>query len=101
MDRNEAISRIKAALKARSEKRWSVKGGRGTSWGWITIDAPPSRIGCFSELTPADQQELSELFGVKVHQQGISIPAGSDYYAEYVDRAEGRTPAICGEQYWD
>ncbi len=35
MDRDEAIKRIRAALKRRSGKLWSVTGGRGTSWGWI------------------------------------------------------------------
>lgn len=43
MDRNETIKRIKDALKRRSGKPWSVTGGRGTAWGWITIDAPPAR----------------------------------------------------------
>jgi hypothetical protein len=43
MDRNEAIAKIKKGLKVRSGKTWSVKGGRGTSWGWIDIDAPPKR----------------------------------------------------------
>jgi len=41
--RDSAIERIRAALKRRSGKLWSVKGGRGTGWGWITIDAPPAR----------------------------------------------------------
>lgn len=43
MDRDVAIKRIKTALKKRSGKDWSVKGGRGTAWGWIKIDAPPRR----------------------------------------------------------
>ena len=38
LTRDEAIGRIKASLKARSGKAWSVRGGRGTAWGWITID---------------------------------------------------------------
>lgn len=46
IDRNEAIKTIKAALKARSGKSWSVTGGRGTAWGWIKISVPPSRLGC-------------------------------------------------------
>lgn len=44
--RNEAIAEIKRALRERSGKTWSVTGGRGTAWGWITISAPPSRRGC-------------------------------------------------------
>lgn len=43
MDRNEAIKRIRTALQKRSGKAWSVTGGRGTAWGWLTIDAPPAR----------------------------------------------------------
>jgi hypothetical protein len=43
IDRNDAIKRIKSALKKRSGKDWSVTGGKGTAWGWIEIDAPPRR----------------------------------------------------------
>lgn len=43
MTRNEVISEIKAALKRRSRKSWSVTGGRGTVYGWIRISAPPKR----------------------------------------------------------
>ena len=41
--RDSAIAAIRAGLKRRSGKQWSVTGGRGTAWGWITIDAPPAR----------------------------------------------------------
>lgn len=43
MDRNETIKAIKTALQKCSGKTWSVTGGRGTAWGWLTIDAPPAR----------------------------------------------------------
>ena len=43
MDRNEAVKRIRVALRQRSGKAWSVTCGRGTAWGWITIDVPPAR----------------------------------------------------------
>ena len=43
MDRAGTIKAIRKSLKRRSGKPWSVTGGRGTAWGWITIDAPPSR----------------------------------------------------------
>jgi len=39
MDRNETIKTIRAALRRRSGKLWSVTGGRGTAWGWLSIDA--------------------------------------------------------------
>jgi hypothetical protein len=101
-DRNEAIARIKAALKARSNKRWSVRGGRGTSWGWIDVTSPPSRQNEFGYLTEEDRADLARLFGLDVvHRQGLSIAASSDYYREYIDRAEGRTPAVIAQPYWD
>ena len=98
MDRNEAIQEIRQALKRRSGKEWSVKGGRGTGWGWITIDVPPRR----QPRTDADLAELGQLLGLERACYGPeSIPASNDYYREYVDRANGRTPAAVGTQYWD
>jgi hypothetical protein len=102
LDRDETISRIRAALKKRSGKAWSVTGGRGTAWGWISIDAPPKRRTNGGNMTAADQAELATLLGLEhAHCQGVSIPAGYDYRAEYVDRAEGRKPSVCGTPYWD
>jgi hypothetical protein len=103
MDRDEAITRIRAALKRRSTKRWSVRGGRGTSWGWITIIAPPSRRGESDEMADEDCKELGELFGLDrpAHFQGIDVPASSRYRHEYVTRAEGRQPDVLGTPYWD
>ena len=102
MDRNEAIIRIRKALKARSGKTWSVRGGTGTSWGWIEIDAPPSRkAGKFERMSEADQMELSRLLDKSVHSQGESIPASREYREEFVARAEGRKPTVYGSQYWD
>ena len=126
-DRNETIARIRKALKKRSGKPWSVTGGRGTAWGWLKIDAPPKmRTAHFTRdpdaldspenyyevempdepngCTPlALRNELNELLGLGSEQgrQGVSIPSCGKYYAEYIDRAEGRTPAVYGEQYWD
>ncbi len=126
-DRNETIQRIRKALKARSGKAWSVTGGRGTAWGWITVEAPPSRrtwahrlkagaimdrpedyeAYCCGEsdrcMSPEDQAELAQLFGMDVRMcnQNVSIPASSDHYREYIERAEGRTPAKIAQDYWD
>jgi len=114
MDRNETIKRIRAALKKRSGKPWSVTGGRGTAWGWLNITAPPKRctghgvqipgsVGMNPEdyeykdtgepngnLNPAEQKELAQLLSLPdpVHHQGESIPAKD--WQEYIDRAEGR-----------
>lgn len=123
MDRNETIKRIREALKKRSGKIWSVTGGRGTAWGWITIDAPPARRTWLTRMkegstteteeydsgapdgytSPAERSELGALLGMDkpIHCQGESIPASSDYYQEYIDRAEGRTPSKIGQPYWD
>lgn len=103
LDRNEAIARIRAALKARGGKRWSVRGGRGTSWGWITIIAPPARCAEHGGMTDEDCKDLGELFGLDhpAHFQGITVAASSDYRHEYVSRAEGRRPEIFGTPYWD
>lgn len=126
LDRDETIKRIRTALRTRSGKAWSVSCGRGTSWGWIRIDAPPARKTCHcrlkdgatstrpedyemvdtgvagGDMTDADRVELATLLGLDTaHRQGVSIAAGSDYYAEYVDRAEGRQPSRVGVPYWD
>ena len=127
MERNEAIKRIKAALKKRSGKAWSVTGGRGTAWGWIEIDAMPAHRTAFYRLkngmedlpenyeeycdnsreggsmTAADRAELGALLGLgrDSYSGGENIPASGDYRQEYVDRAEGRTPTKTGTPYWD
>lgn len=101
MNRKETIESIRKALKQRSGKAWSVKGGRGTSYGWITISVMPSREkdGC---MTCCDSIELAGLLGLdKVHPQGVKIPSGNDYYQEYIDRANGILPTVYGERYWD
>ena len=98
MDRNEAIRRIREGLKARSGKSWSVTGGRGTAWGWITIDVPPRREASRAE----ELRELGVLLGnVTIHSQGVSVAASNAHYTEYVDRAEGRTPKAIAQPYWD
>lgn len=144
IDRDETIKRIRQALAKRSGRQWSVKGGRGTAWGWIRISVPPSKLGCARlhefdwqtnvctacdsrrfgprepgdawscsghvctdtcyrrYITPEDREELAGLLGLTdVHFQGQSIPSGGDYYVEYIDRAEGRTPRTFGVPYWD
>lgn len=128
MDRNHTIVAIRTALKRRSGKAWSVTGGHGTAWGWITISAPPARrtfksvpkayntdlrpgIEHYDEVDTGnpggfmgatDRAELARLLGLEaVHFQGESIPSSHDHYVEYIDRAEGRAPRVIGQQYWD
>ncbi len=101
-DRDEAIKEIRRALKQRSGKSWSVTGGRGTGWGWITVHAPPSRRGQ-GYMSDADREELGRLLGKDspVHHQGETIPASSNYRREYVALARGETPETVGSPYWD
>lgn len=101
-DRDTAIKTIRKALKERSGKSWSVTGGRGTAWGWITIQAPPRRRDRFGSTSPQECAELQHLLQLDyVHDQGVSIPASSDYRKEYVARARGETPEVIGRPYWD
>lgn len=124
--RDGTIAAIRTALKRRSGKAWSVTGGRGTDWGWLTIDAPPARrtwscrlkAGALNDypesyerydtgeaghsISPQDAEELAALLGLEsLHHQGANIPAGHDYWIEYIDRAEGRAPSVTGKPYWD
>lgn len=99
-ERNDAIAAIRSNLKNRSGRTWSVRGGVGSSWGWITITAPPARLERGS-MSDEDRELLSALLGETVHSQGTLVPASSDYRAEYVDRSAGRTPSTIGRPYWD
>lgn len=93
----DVAKRIRTALKKRSGKAWSVTGSRGTATGWITITANPNMT-----MTDEEQAELARLLAKEtVHRQGERIPAASDYYREYLDRAEGRSPKVIGQPYWD
>ncbi len=128
VSRDETIKAIRAALKHRSGKTWSVTSGKGTASEWIKITAPPKRrTGKMIEhselrhgwmhyeyehidageptgsMTPEDATELGELLGLgkPAHHQGESIPASNAHRIEYIALAEGRTPSTYGEQYWD
>lgn len=102
-DRDDAIQIIKQELKRRSGKAWSVTGGRGTDWGWITITAPPKRREQFGYMSDEDCAELGELLGLgrPAGRQGEMVAASCDYRTEYVDRARGLAPATIAQPYWD
>jgi len=100
-NRNEVIAKIKAAFKARG-LRYSVTGGRGTAWSWITIDLLPAVYKSLNEEErKAAYQKLATDLGKDKGWTSESIPASSDYYREYIDRANGRTPSVIGVPYWD
>lgn len=98
MDRTAAIAAIRLELRNATGRRWSVRGGTGTSWGWITVTAPPSRMVA-GRMSEQDAAELTELFGEPAGG-AISIPASPAHYAQAVNRLRGLdTPAPAA--YWD
>ena len=103
MNRNDTIKRIKKALRKRTGRPWSVTGGRGTAYGWLTIKAVKKYAADGrGELTAEDRQYLADILGLDrpAHHQGELIPSSNAYYQEYIDRAEGRKPSVIGRPYW-
>lgn len=74
--RTAVTKKMRQLLRQRSGKTWSVKGGRGTGWGWLTISAPPSRMDNW-RMTEEDQAELAALLDEKAHCQGVSVASGN------------------------
>lgn len=88
IDRDQAIKAIRKALRAKTGRAWSVTGGRGTSWGWITITAPPARRDQYGSMVDIDRAALAEAIGVPVahvHSQGILVPNGTAARREILD----------------
>jgi hypothetical protein len=107
MTRDETIKEIRAALKRRTGKLFSVTGGKkGTAWGWIRIDAPP-KIRDTDEGNNWRKElhaalNLGDRFTTDSgHAYSIDIPAAYDFRQEYIDRANGRPPSVIGKHYWD
>lgn len=100
-DRDAVIATIRADPRRRCGKSWSVTGGRGTAWAWITIQAPPARRHG-SYMTDTNQAELAALPGLRVVTlQGVLVPDRKSYRIEYVERASGRKPSVPGVPDWD
>lgn len=71
LTRDEAVTITKRELRRRSGKTWSVRGGRGTSWGIVTVTAPPARCDAYGGMSDEDRTELAALLGLDtVHHQG-------------------------------
>lgn len=67
---------------------------------YILVDSGEAQQ--FGLMTPADLKTLGDALGLeRVHHQGVSIPAGTDYRVEYINRAEGRALSAIGTPYWD
>ena len=97
LNATDVCTEIKRRLRARGCRWVSVTHGTGTAYGWIKISAGPRR-----SMTDEERAELARLLGLEqVHAQGERIPAGYDYYREYLARAAGEPPTIHGKQYWD
>lgn len=90
--------RIRAALKARSGKDWSVSKGRGTGSGWIKIDAPKARLGCDRAHDYDYRTDACQTPGCRSyrHIDGLGTPCAGHIctdtcyraYISYEDRAE-------------
>lgn len=101
-DRDDVIRTIRTALKARTGRTWSVTGGRGTAWGWVTITAPPARRDQYGHMTADDRAVLADALGkATVYHGGETIPPQSDYRTEYVQRATGQPVTVVGVPAWD
>lgn len=88
--RDEAIERIRAALKRRAGRSWSVRGGRGTAWSWIEVSAPPARRNEFGGISAEDANELSRIFGIgRHHFTGGCWSISREERERMVARAEG------------
>lgn len=88
IDRDAAVAAMRAGLRNRSGQAWSVRTGRGSVANWITIIAPPARLGPNASMTPKDCAALAKLLGLRhVHPQGVMIESSQANWAEYVMRA--------------
>ena len=103
LTRAEAIAEIRTALRKRTGKAWTVKGGRGSGWSWLTITAPPRRCDESGTMTVEDRDELAAALGIEPHMahQGVLVPGGGYYWHEYLARARGETPTVYGKPSWD
>jgi len=121
IDRGMAIRLIRDALKRRSGRPWSVTGGRGTAYGWLSIMPMPARRVCRHQfdgaecpspeqcaehrryMSDGDRAELARLLGVEdVHFQGQSIPSGTADYLLWIARAQtGKSCGFHAAPSWD
>ena len=92
IERDDAIARIKTALRAKTGKAWSVRGNTGTAWGWIDVLPLPKEQPEKGQMSPEQARLLADAFGLDapVHYQGLSI--SPDERSVYVTRAERNVP---------
>lgn len=95
--RDQVIAELKKLLKARTGRTWSVTGGRGTSWGWITITAPPKRRDGY-QLNDEDRADLDAIFGRGGNSH--SVADSVDYRLQALRQAAG-LDFVVAQPYWD
>lgn len=89
-DVEACVKLLRKLLRERTGREWSVTQKRGTSCGWLQIDAPPRRlVGPFRYLSFEDQILLSAALGHRVHEQGESIRTERGVRGAYVFSAAG------------
>lgn len=106
-----AADKIRQALQRRSGRPWKVRIATGRVAGWVVVTAPDERARYDSEghevedgepglMGSQDIDDLAQLLDLEsgVGPRGVMIPAGPAYYLEFVDRAEGRCPAVYGDR---
>lgn len=78
---------IKANLKARTGRSWSVKIEKGSAYGWMTISSMPKDFNDWA-MKDEDRAQLAAVLGLDyVHNQGEKVPPQSDFYRLYLARA--------------
>jgi hypothetical protein len=87
-EKQAVIAEVKAALKRRSGKEWSVTGGKGTAWGYILVSAPPRRMNGYA-MTEADCQELHALLGYNTRLCMCLDGIHTDDWDDLLARARG------------
>ncbi len=93
IDRDMAVAGIRAGLRQRSDRAWSVRTGRGTVAIWITNIGPPARLSPGRSMSPQDCAALAKLLALDyVHPQGVMIEPSRANWDEYLIRARGRNP---------
>jgi len=82
--RNTTIKALRSVLEVPTGQPWSVTGGRGTSWGWITVDALPARRDGY-QITDDDGALLMAAFGMDHRRPGnLGIPTSTAYRRVYL-----------------
>lgn len=97
LDQAETIRLLKQSLKLRSGKAWSVRAGRGSVHGWLTISCRPSSADKDGCMPVGYRRELAVLLGLElstVPAQGVVVSPGR--WGEFLRRAQGGadTPVI-------